>query len=606
MFNKILDGGVVPLEWTIGVIVPIYKNKGDVQDTNNYRGITLLSCMGKLFTSILNERLKHYSETKNIINKTQAGFRQGYSTLDHMYLLKCIIELFKWRKRKLFCLFVDYKKAFDMVWREGLWYKLIRDNVNGRFVNVIHSMYNNIKSCVMINQQTSDTFTCNMGVRQGENLSPLLFSFYVNDLLETFRRNNCNCLDFDNNFLNAHLKLLVLMYADDTVLLCDSEASMKKAIIALHNYCSDWRLKVNCDKTKVVVFSRGQVQTSRYNFQLAGEAIEVVNDYKYLGVLFNYNGKFRKGELALQAQATRALYSIVGKSRKYDLPVDIQIELFNTMVVPILTYGCEIWGDNIIREVELLHMKFLKHVLYVHKYTSTDTVYGELGVYPLHITIKCKMINYWSRLIMGKNTKLSYVMYRCLFQLYTDNIYMSPWLECIRNICIECGMSGVWMSQTVNNPKWFGKAVKQKLRHIWITKWYRNITSRAVCSTYKLYKEVYGMEEYLVKLTKHNRICLSKFRTGNNKLPIIAGRYNQIEREQRYCTKCNEGLVGDEYHVLLQCQSQEIVQLRDRYLPQYYRLHPTQLKFNTLMQSKNVEVLTNLAQFLSVLLRMFR
>ena len=143
-----------------------------------------MSCMGKLFTSILNERLKQYSETNHLINEIQAGFRQAYSTLDHIYLLKCIIDLFKWRKRKLFCLFVDYKKAFDMVWREGLWYKLVRDNVNVKLLNVIHSMYNDMKSCVMVNQQMSDTFTCNMGMRQEENLSCLLFAFYVNDLQE--------------------------------------------------------------------------------------------------------------------------------------------------------------------------------------------------------------------------------------------------------------------------------------------------------------------------------------------------------------------------------------------------------------------------------------
>ncbi len=104
-------------------------------------------------------------------------------------------------------------------------------------------------------------------------------------------------------------------------------------------------------------------------------------------------------------KTTRALYSLNGISRKLDLPVDIQIELFNTMVVPVLTYGCEIWGDNIIRKIELLHLKFMKHVSYVHRYTSTDIVYGELGVYPLEITIKCKMINFRSRLVMGKKTR---------------------------------------------------------------------------------------------------------------------------------------------------------------------------------------------------------
>ena len=181
-FNKILDSGVMPSEWMVGMIVPIYKSKGDTSDVNNYRGITLLSCLGKLFTSILNERLTMYSDTMNIINETQAGFRHDYSTLDHIFLLKCVIDLFKWRKKKLFCLFVDYKKAFDLVHRDGLWFKLVKENVNGKILNVIRNMYSNIRSCVLLNQEISENFICNIGVRQRENLSPLLFAFYVNDI----------------------------------------------------------------------------------------------------------------------------------------------------------------------------------------------------------------------------------------------------------------------------------------------------------------------------------------------------------------------------------------------------------------------------------------
>ena len=179
-------------------------------------------------------------------------------------------------------------------------------------------------------------------------------------------------------------------------------------------------------------------------------------------------------------------------------------------------------------------------------------------------------------------------MYNCLLQLHTSGIYLSPWLECITNTCIECGMTGVWMSQTVNNPKWFRKAVEHKLRDIWITKWYGNVTITAICSTYKLCKEIYGIEDYLVKHNKNSHIYLSKFRTGNNKLPIITCRYNQTDREERCCIKCNDGLIGDEYHVLLQCQSQDIVQLRNKYIPEYYRLQPNHFKFVTLMQSRNV------------------
>ena len=101
LFNKIMDTGVFPSEWSAVIIIPLYKNKGDINDCNNYRGITLLSCMGKMFTSVLNERIKHYTESYHMINENQAGFRQEYSTLDNMFVLKSVTDLFEWKKKKI-------------------------------------------------------------------------------------------------------------------------------------------------------------------------------------------------------------------------------------------------------------------------------------------------------------------------------------------------------------------------------------------------------------------------------------------------------------------------------------------------------------------------
>lgn len=180
LLNRILDTGDFPSEWLVGVVIPLYNNKGDIKDCNNYRAITLLSCMGKLFiTSVLNERLKKFTDVNAIMRESQAGFRHEYSTLDHIFVLKSVIEWFKWKKKKLFCLFIDYAKAFDMVWREGLWYKLVKNNVKGKMFSVIQSMSENIKSCVMVNNELCETFVCNSGVRQGETLSLLLFAYYI-------------------------------------------------------------------------------------------------------------------------------------------------------------------------------------------------------------------------------------------------------------------------------------------------------------------------------------------------------------------------------------------------------------------------------------------
>ena len=106
-------------------------------------------------------------------------------------ILKCLIDLCKFRKRKLFCAYVDYEQAFDKINRKALWHKLIQSNISGKLLNVIKSMYANIKSCVSNDGMMSDFFSSGVGVRQGENLSPILFALFVNDLQNFFELNDC-------------------------------------------------------------------------------------------------------------------------------------------------------------------------------------------------------------------------------------------------------------------------------------------------------------------------------------------------------------------------------------------------------------------------------
>ena len=183
LFNLILDSGNIPDSWLIGTIKPIFKNKGDPQKAENYRPITIVSCMGKLFTAILNSRLNTFIEVYNILNENQCGFRANYSTSDNIYVIYCIIEYLRVRKLKTYCAFIDFQKAFDRVWRVGLWSKLLSVNITGKFFfYIIKNMYKDIKSCIFNNGEKSPFFACKNGVRQGENLSPLLFSIFLNDL----------------------------------------------------------------------------------------------------------------------------------------------------------------------------------------------------------------------------------------------------------------------------------------------------------------------------------------------------------------------------------------------------------------------------------------
>ena len=124
LFNIILETGIIPQRWLEGLIKPLYKKKGSKKDCNNYRGITILSCFSKLFTAVLNDRLQVYLESNKIIGLEQAAFRQGFSTLDHIFSIHCILDLYLAKKKRLYCCYVDYKKAFDLFDRVRLWQKL--------------------------------------------------------------------------------------------------------------------------------------------------------------------------------------------------------------------------------------------------------------------------------------------------------------------------------------------------------------------------------------------------------------------------------------------------------------------------------------------------
>ena len=122
----------------------------------------------------------------NVLTEEQAGFRNGYSTTDHIFNLKRLIDLYLFRGKKLYCAFIDYKKAFDSVNRVYLWQKLLSNNVDGKMFRIIHSLYANVKSCVRIGNSKSACFSSNIGVRQGENLSPILSALFLNDLSDSY------------------------------------------------------------------------------------------------------------------------------------------------------------------------------------------------------------------------------------------------------------------------------------------------------------------------------------------------------------------------------------------------------------------------------------
>ena len=147
LFNKIYELGYFPTNWAEGYVIPLHK-KGGINDVNNYRGITLLSTLGKLFTRLLNNRLYDWAEKYGVYIEAQAGFRAKMSTVDNIFVLHGLINHMVNNGTKLFCAFIDFSKAFDYVCRDNLWFKMIKLGLRGKVLNIIRSMYDGVKSRV--------------------------------------------------------------------------------------------------------------------------------------------------------------------------------------------------------------------------------------------------------------------------------------------------------------------------------------------------------------------------------------------------------------------------------------------------------------------------
>ena len=139
-FNCIFASNHYPLSWTKGIILHVPK-KGDLSDVNNYRGITLTSIFSKLYSHVLDNRLRSWAEDNNIINDNQFGFRENKSTVDCLFILQTIVNMQIRKKRKLLCAFVDFKKAFDLVYRNGIWFKLCEYGAPLTIVKAIKAIY---------------------------------------------------------------------------------------------------------------------------------------------------------------------------------------------------------------------------------------------------------------------------------------------------------------------------------------------------------------------------------------------------------------------------------------------------------------------------------
>lgn len=256
--------------------------------------------------------------------------------------------------------------------------------------------------------------------------------------------------------------MFLLLYADDTAILAESPSELQLQLDCFSRYCSNWKLKVNVNKTKVVIFTKGRI-AKNIDFVFNGEPLEIVNEYKYLGIIFSRYGSFINTEKYLAEKATNAMYGVLKKARMFNLSIDCQLDLFDKIVVPILLYGSEVWGFGNLDVIEKVHLSFCKMILGLKQTTPKFIVYGELGRYPPSINIKLRMVKYWIQLLTGKQTKYCTILYNLLLTKYFNFGVSFSWINVVKSIFDECGMSNIFESQYFPNINLLVKSVKQRM-----------------------------------------------------------------------------------------------------------------------------------------------
>ena len=573
LFQKVFELGLIPSLWKFGILKPIPKSSlTDPRVPLQYRGISLLSTVYKLFSGIVNKRIVRAVDDNGLYAEEQNGFRKDRSCIDHIFTLTSIIRNRKQRGLPTYTAYIDFEKAFDRIDRKLLFHKLMTMGVSGKILDCIKNIYDGCKCGVDVNGHITKWFSSNFGVRQGDALSPTLFGLYINDLVNSLKEGS-------QGITIEELVIVCLLYADDLVLISESEEDLQNMLNIVHDWCLKWRMKVNVSKSKIVHYRvRGHEQSS-FDFKLGGQSLEIKDRYPYLGVVLDAHLNFDTTSGVLAESAGRALGTICNKFR-YNKGFGFTTfsKLFHTGVAPILDYCSGVWGFGNHNKCDTIQNRAIRFFMGVHRFSPNLAINGDMGWVSCNTRRKVEMIRYWNRLQNMPDTSITKRVF-----IWDKRFARHNWSSNIKQIIDEIGIQDAFDNNMIIDVNYARQSLHSKM----CLKWKEDVINVPKLRTYVRFKDTYTSETYLQKVSnRQHRSAISQFRCGILPLSIETGRYTNIPEEFRLCLMCDENVIESEVHFLLYCNKYQTI--RQQFLQNIYVTYP---QFEQLGDNEKLKIL---------------
>ena len=414
LFNVCFMRGVVPLDWRSAVVVPLYKGKGDKYECSNFRGISLLSVVGKVYGRVLIERVQ--LGTEGMVGEEQGGFKRGRGCVDQVFVVRQVGEKHLAKGKDVFSAYMDLEKAYDNVDREGLWQVLRLYGIGGRLLNAVKSFYVESRACVRVGNSESDWFDVKVGLRQGCVMSPWLFNMYIDGVM---REMNARVGEVGVEMVGGNgeeWKLNQLLFADDTALVAESEEALQRLVGEFDRVCSRRKLRVNVGKSKVMRTTRSG-EGAGMNVSLGGRQLEEVESFKYLGSHIARDGTIAEEVKYRVKEASKCMGGLKSVMSNRTLGMAAKRRLYEGVVVPTAVYGAETWNmkEPDRKRLDVFEMRCLRSMAGVTRLDRlrNEEVRRRTGVErKLSERVDQKVLGWYGHMVRMSDERLTYKVWK--------------------------------------------------------------------------------------------------------------------------------------------------------------------------------------------------